>query len=104
MEPGNTKTATIKCRDDFTRYNCRKLSEQIPFAQELRLTTVTNIGVNDYINKFRIEKAVDLLTHTDLSITEISEQLGFRYPRYFSSVFKQAKGVLPTTFRKQTNG
>jgi len=69
-----------------------------------KMKALTNIGVNDYINKFRIEKAVDLLTHTDLSITEISEQLGFRYPRYFSSVFKQAKGVLPTTFRKQTNG
>ena len=69
-----------------------------------KMKALTNIGVNDYINKFRIEKAVDLLTHTDLSITEISEQLGFRYPRYFSSVFKQAKGVLPTTYRKQTNG
>jgi hypothetical protein len=49
LEPGNTKTATIKCRDDFTRYNCRKLSEQIPFAQELRLTTVTSKNQQDSV-------------------------------------------------------
>ncbi len=68
-----------------------------------KMKALTNIGVNDYINKFRIEKAVDLLIHTDLNITEISDQVGFSYPRYFSSVFKQIKGVLPSAFRQQIN-
>lgn len=68
-----------------------------------KMKALTNIGVNDYINKFRIEKAVDLLIHTDLSITEISERVGFTYPRYFSSVFKQIKGVLPSAFRQEVN-
>ena len=57
--------------------------------------------MNDYINKFRIDKAVDLLLNTDLSITEISEQTGFSYQRYFSSVFKQVKGVTPSQFRRE---
>lgn len=65
-----------------------------------KVRALTDMGVNDYINKFRIDKAIDLLLNTDLSITEISEQVGFSYQRYFSSVFKQAKGVTPSQFRQ----
>ena len=66
-----------------------------------KVRALTDMGVNDYINKFRIDKAVDLLLNTDLSITEISEQTGFSYQRYFSSVFKQVKGVAPSQFRRE---
>lgn len=66
-----------------------------------KMKALTDMGVNDYINRFRIERAVDLLTRTDLSITEISEEVGFAYQRYFSSVFKQMKGVIPSRFRQQ---
>lgn len=66
-----------------------------------KIKTLTDISANDYINKIRIEKASELLTTTELSIIEISEQVGFEYPRYFSSVFKQIKGITPTQFRKQ---
>lgn len=64
-----------------------------------KIKALTGIGANDYINRIRIEKAVQLLTNTQLSITEISEEVGFSYQRYFSTVFKQIKGVTPTQFR-----
>lgn len=69
-----------------------------------KIKALTGIGANDYINRIRIEKAVQLLTSTRLSITEISEEVGFAYQRYFSTAFKQIKGVTPTQFRnEQTN-
>lgn len=68
-----------------------------------KLKVLTGMGVNDYINKFRIEKAAHLLKNTDFSITEISERTGFSYQRYFSSVFKQVYGVTPTQFRNKMN-
>ena len=64
-----------------------------------KIKALTGIGGNDYINRIRIEKAVQLLTDTQLSITEISEEVGFTYQRYFSTAFKQIKGVTPTQFR-----
>ena len=64
-----------------------------------KIKALTGIGANDYINRIRIEKAVQLLTDTQLSITEISEEVGFTYQRYFSTAFKQIKGVTPTQFR-----
>lgn len=64
-----------------------------------KIKALTGIGANDYINRIRIEKAVQLLINTRLSITEISEEVGFTYQRYFSTAFKQIRGVTPTQFR-----
>lgn len=66
-----------------------------------KLKALTNMGVNDYINMIRIEKAAQLLTNSTLTITEISETVGFEYPRHFSSLFKQIKGIPPSQYRQQ---
>lgn len=67
-----------------------------------KLKALTQMGVNDYINRLRIEKASELLQHSPgLTIAEISEEVGFEYQRYFSTLFKQVKGMTPTQFRQQ---
>ncbi len=65
-----------------------------------KLKALTNMGVNDYINMIRIEKASQLLTGSTLNITEISEAVGFEYPRHFSTLFKQIKGMPPSQYRR----
>ena len=62
---------------------------------------LTGLGVNDYINRLRIEKSVFLLTNTNMNINEISYEVGFSYPRYFSTSFKQIKGMKPTRFKEE---
>lgn len=62
---------------------------------------LTGLGVNDYINQLRIEKSVFLLTNTNMNINEISYEVGFSYPRYFSTSFKQIKGMTPTRFKEE---
>ena len=46
------------------------------------------------------EKAIELLTHTPLSINEIADQTGFSTARYFSTVFKQHTGLSPSQYRE----
>lgn len=65
-----------------------------------KLKVLTNMGVNDYICKLKIEEATKLLINTSLSITEISEKTGFNYLRTFSTTFKQYKGVSPSIYRQ----
>ena len=60
-----------------------------------KIKELTGMGANDYINRRRIDKAIILLTQSDMSITEISEQVGFTYQRYFSTLFKEMKGMTP---------
>ncbi|MBC8987998.1 response regulator [Pedobacter sp. N36a] len=67
-----------------------------------KLKSIADIGVNDYINKFRLEKAAYLLSHSDLAIMEIADTVGFANQRYFSTVFKQFYHTSPTLYRKNS--
>lgn len=59
------------------------------------------MGANDYITKFRMEKAILLIGTTDLSFTEIAEKTGFTTARYFSTAFKQYTGETPTRYKEK---
>ena len=49
-----------------------------------------------FVNKVRLERAKELLLHSDLSITNIAEIVGFSDVYYFSKVMKQYEGVSPS--------
>ena len=65
-----------------------------------KLKALTSMGANEYITQLRMEKAIELLTHTPLSINEIADQTGFSTARYFSTVFKQHTGLSPSQYRE----
>lgn len=55
----------------------------------------------DFLTGIRIEKAKELLMETDLSIEEISIQVGHVNKAYFTKVFKKVTGFNPGEFRKK---
>jgi two-component system response regulator YesN len=60
----------------------------------------TGVTLMEYINRFRVEKAKELLTFTDLLTYEVAEEVGFKDSTYFSIVFKKVAGVSPTDYKK----
>jgi two-component system, response regulator YesN len=56
----------------------------------------------DYLTETRIIKAKELLRTTALLAADISYQVGYNDPHYFSSAFKKNTGLSPTEFRLQT--
>lgn len=54
----------------------------------------------DYVNACRVEEAERLLREEDLSVTEIAGLVGCDNPNYFTRLFKRAKGVTPSQYRK----
>lgn len=58
----------------------------------------------DYLNRVRIEKAMDLLRTTDLKAYEIAGMTGFSNPHYFSILFKKHIGVSPSEFKGGSSG
>jgi len=52
-----------------------------------------------YITRYRIKRACELLRNTEYSITQIAEQSGFDDPLYFSRVFKKEIGISPSQYR-----
>jgi two-component system response regulator YesN len=68
------------------------------FSQE---TTQT---FKEYLTDVRIHKAKELLRTTTLNSNDISFQVGFNDPHYFSFVFKKNTGLSPTEFRSMKHG
>lgn len=52
-----------------------------------------------YHTHLRIEKAKSMIRNTNMSITEISERLGFSHVQDFCRVFKKFDGVTPSAYR-----
>lgn len=59
-----------------------------------------NLSFGEYIRKLRIEKAVQLLETTTLSLTEIAYLTGFSDQSHFNRIFKKHLGVQPSVYRK----
>lgn len=59
----------------------------------------TGFGISDYVKLARIERAKILLSSTDRSIQEISDQLGFTSRNYFTRSFRDVTGMTPKEFR-----
>jgi len=73
---------------------CRTRCCQI-FRQYLAMTP------NDYLNSFRLEKSMELLKGTTLSVTEVASACGYSSSSYFAEMFSRAKGCTPSQYRKQ---
>ena len=52
-----------------------------------------------YLTDFRMTKAKELLRCTGKRSSEISIEVGYRDPHYFSYLFKKTQGVTPTQYR-----
>lgn len=61
------------------------------------------IGISpiEYLKKYRVKVAANLLTTTDLPVTEICIQCGFNSPSYFSKSFQRVFNVTPREYRKK---
>ncbi len=61
-------------------------------------------SVVDYLIDYRMERAKELLSTSDLMAYEIAEATGYPDAQYFSTVFKRHIGITPTEFRAQRRG
>jgi len=58
------------------------------------------IGVLDYINTTRIEKAKEILVNSNMSIEEVSGAVGILSTRTFARLFKKYEGMAPGEYRQ----
>jgi len=58
------------------------------------------IGINEYINQYRINKAKELLTETDKNVADIGNAVGFENRTTFFRSFKKMEGISPNDYRK----
>ena len=69
------------------------LSHEIKYA--------TGYSFTDLINLTRVEESIKLLLDTTMSISEISEEIGFSHVRYYNKNFKIYYDCTPLQYRKK---
>ena len=65
-----------------------------------KIKALTGMSTTIYIRYRRLLKARELLHESDLTISEIAYDVGFRDPKYFSRAFTEVFGVPPSRTRK----
>ena len=59
----------------------------------------TGYSLMEYIQYYRIQRAKELLNKTNKTISDISLEIGYESPAYFSKIFKKIAGITPQEFR-----
>lgn len=78
------------------------------FAEQLNLSAnyfgdvmkkELGVSAQEFIHNKLIDAAKRQITDPSRSISEISYDLGFRYPQHFTRLFKSKTGVSPTAYK-----
>lgn len=67
------------------------------------LKNITGHTTQQLIHEKLIECAKDLITSTELSVSEVAFRLGFQYSQSFSKLFKQKTNMSPMEYRQLFN-
>jgi two-component system response regulator YesN len=59
----------------------------------------TGESFTNYVNRYRIEKAKEFLSHSSLKVYEVAEKVGFTDYHYFLRIYKKIAGIIPTETR-----
>lgn len=62
-------------------------------------TEITGVSPKQYLLRIKFERAIELLSDTDLSVAQISELVGISDSNYFSRIFKKHTGHSPGFYR-----
>ena len=68
-----------------------------------RFQKKTGQTLASYAMYLKIKEAKRLIRETDMNLSQISAQLSFENPQYFSRVFKRKTGMTPTEFKNRAH-
>ncbi len=83
-------------------FGASELADQMSLSRSQlhrKIHRMTGNSTTYYMREFRLSKAKEMLTHTDLTVAEIGYQCGFSSPTYFSSAFTHHFNITPGQFR-----
>lgn len=83
--------------------NVGDVLQEIPLSRrvlESRFRKTLGRTPHEEITRIKIDRVKQLLTETDLPLSEIASRTGFRHDEYMSVAFKKAVGMPPRDYRK----
>ncbi|MDR9762899.1 helix-turn-helix domain-containing protein [Rhizobium redzepovicii] len=81
-----------------------RLANMHPSTANSAFRKVLGISVNEYLIRYRVARAMQLLTDTDDPILQIGFECGFGSSSRFYEIFKERTGTTPRHFRESVSG
>ena len=95
------------CSENYCRDINVKMVCENTFVSERYITKIfkERVGVSfrEYINRLRIARAVELLETSEIKITEVMYECGFKNQSTFNRVFLEETGITPREFQKRSH-
>jgi AraC family L-rhamnose operon transcriptional activator RhaR len=85
----------IRVRDVAAQVNLSERHTNRLFRQAMA------VSIKEYLTRFRLEVAAQLLLNQQSSVTEVAYAAGYHDVRYFITLFRQHTGLTPTAFRRR---
>lgn len=85
---------------EITNAELGKMINYHPHYINTLMKEYTGTTLHSYLTECRMNKAVNLIINTDLSIESIALETGFKNPTHFCKIFKQKFGTNPSSYRK----
>ena len=85
--------------EDISRFlNYSESSLNKRFKKEMKLTFI------EYLNRYRVQKAINYMKEGNLTLNRIAEVCGFSEYKYFNVVFRKYTNCKPSQFQKMLHG
>ena len=106
--PTEVENHQIKQVISFIKEMYKKQISHSDAAEHVKLTEnhlstlfkeCTGINYLQYLNAYRINRAIDLMKNSSYNISEISAETGFPNSGYFARLFKRYTGLTPREYR-----
>ena len=82
-------------------FNVDRLVEAMGMSRSVfyrKLKNLTGQSANDFIKTIRLKRSAQILSQNKLTISEVSYEVGFNDPQYFSKCFHKHFGKTPSQF------
>ena len=87
---------------NLSEFLARELAHDYSYLSNL-FSSVEGITIEKYVIHQKVEKVKELLVYDELSLNEISFQLGYSSVQHLSNQFKKTTGLTPSHFKKIKN-
>ena len=99
------RTLTISADGDFDREQFASAMCVSSSTLYNKLRALTGQSVTGFINSIRLKEACRIMRQQPgIKMTELSMEVGFNTPKYFTKLFKKEFGMLPSEYISESKG
>ncbi len=82
-------------------FNAENFSREMGMSRmqlHRKIKALTGLSTTEFVRSQRLKAAVELLTNSDINVSEVGYTVGFNDPSYFIKCFKESYGQTPAVF------